>query len=150
MKHKSHVSVLILKVWLPIVACNPVCVCAWSWLWLCTRYFPVKSVIHSLEETFSEVEVSNWVDWLFKLYTSWNLSIPIRPVMFNAFEMPLIDDNNYLFMRTPINFLEEAFISLIDKDMFKLWEEDIQWANIPIYQVLIQAFLSKDCRSSHL
>lgn len=82
-------------------------------------------VIDSLEQTFSQVQITNWVDGFGEVNRSWELTVSVAPVMLDSFQMPLIDycDDDISFAL--IDGLEEILISLVNEDILEFGEEDV-------------------------
>jgi hypothetical protein len=51
--------------------------------------------------------------------TSWKLSIPRCPVVLNPFHIPLVNNNNNLFIWTFINLFEQLFILSVYENSFE-------------------------------
>ena len=77
------------------------------------------------------------------------MTIAVAPVVLDAFEMPLVDENDDLLALALINLLEEVLISLVDEDLLDLGEEDLRRGNVPVDKVLIKALLS-ECLGANL
>jgi hypothetical protein len=116
---------LILPIRFSVVACDPVCISTRSRILLSTCNLSMQSIIHSLEETFSQVEVTNRIYRAFKMHTSRNLAISMAPMMLNSFHVPLVDNNDNLFMRTSVNLFEQTLVSFVDKDSLQLRKENV-------------------------
>ena len=82
---------LVLEVGFPVVTDDPVCVGCWIRLLFGTSYLTTEIVIWSLEKTFAQVHIADWVDALGELHRTWNLAVSVAPVMFNTLQMPLVD-----------------------------------------------------------
>ena len=128
----SHVSVLVLPVGFPVVANNPVGVGGRGTLRVSTGDFSVHVVIQTLEETLTKVHVSNGIDRLLEVYTSWDLAIAGAPVMLDTLKMPLVDQDNDLLSLALINLSEEILITLVYEDFLHFWEENVGALNVPI------------------
>jgi len=63
--------------------------------------------------------------------------------MLNSLHVPLVNDNNNFFMLWFIDDSEKIIISLVDKDFFVFWEENIHRLDIPVNQMRIKTFLWK-------
>jgi hypothetical protein len=81
---------LVLEVWLSVVTNDPVCVGWRGWLLLGTGNFSAQVVVKTLEETFSEIHIADWVDTLGELNWTRKLAIAVAPVVFDALHMPLV------------------------------------------------------------
>jgi len=105
--------------------------------------FSVQIVVQSLEETFAQVHVSNGVNAFWELNGARNLSVPVAPVVFNAFHVPLVDEHDNLLagLRGSVYFLEQGLVSLINHDLLDLGEENGSGLNEPVELVLVQALL---------
>ena len=51
-------------------------------------------VPQTLEETLTQIHVTNWINAFWEFYTAWELTIPVAPVVLNALHVPLVDDYN--------------------------------------------------------
>jgi len=146
---KSHVSVLVLKVGLSVVTDDPVGVSGRVRFLLSGSNFSVQVVVQSLEQTFSQVHVANRVDAFGELNGAGNLSVPVAPVMLNAFQMPLVDENDNLLALRLIDDAEKFIVFLVNEDLLVLGEEDGQGLDKPVHLVLVQTLFSVR-RSAHL
>ena len=133
----------ILPVGLSVVTDDPVCVGWWSTSAVWRSDLSVKSIVKSREETLSEIHVTNWVDSLWEVNTSWKLTVSMSPVVLNTFHVPLVDNDYDFLLWTLIDSCKEVLIFLIDKYSLEFWEEDIHRLNVPIHQVLITALFRK-------
>jgi len=107
----------------------------------------VSVVVESLEETFSKVHITNRINGISESHSSWELPIPMAPMMLDTFHVPLVDHCYDLFAFTVVDVVEEVFISLVDEDFLHSWEKDVQALDIPVNKVLIQAFLCESLRA---
>ena len=63
--------------------------------------------------------------------------------MFNAFHVPLVDnDDDFLTLGT-IDLTEKLLIFLIDHDFLGLGEEDIGRGNVPVHQAGVETLLGE-------
>ncbi len=92
-------------------------------------------VVKSLEETLSQVHITNWVDSISKVLTSRDLTVSMSPVMFNTFHVPLIDNNHHFLSFTLIYILEQIFITLVYKYLLHSWEEYVCTLDVPVDEV---------------
>lgn len=92
----------------------------------------MKSIIETLEETITEIHVTNWVNTLWELYTSWHLTIPVSPLMLYSFHMPLVHNNNDFLFLAFVNCFEKILVSLVNENTFVSWEENVHVLDIPI------------------
>lgn len=87
----------VLEVGLSVITNNPIGISGWSRLDVGRGNFSVEVVIKSLEKTVSEIHIANWVDALWEMHASWELTVPGGPVVFDSFHVPLVyNDNNLL------------------------------------------------------
>lgn len=105
-------------------------------------------VVKSLEETFSEVHVTNGVDGILEDYRSGSLPVSVAPVVLNAFQVPLVDNSHDLLAFAVVDVGEQVFVSLVNEDFLKAREENIQALNVPVSKMLVEAFLSESFGSS--
>ena len=131
----------VLEVGLSVITNNPIGISGWSRLDVGRGNFSVEVVIKSLEKTVSEIHIANWVDALWEMHASWELTVPGGPVVFDSFHVPLVYNDNNLLLWSWVNLLEEIFISLIDKYSLQLWEVNIEILNKPVDFILIETFL---------
>ena len=139
----SHVSVLILPIGFSMVANDPIGVCCRSSLSIGCRNFSLQSVEETLEQTIAKIHVSNRIDTFWELHTSRHLSVSVCPLMLDTFHMPLIDNDNYFFLWTLINSLEQVWVSLVNKNLLKSWEEDVHVLNVPVHEIWVGALLGE-------
>jgi hypothetical protein len=92
----------------------------------------VHVVIQTLEETLTKVHVSNGIDRLLEVYTSWDLAIAGAPVMLDTLKMPLVDQDNDLLSLALVNLSEEVLVTLVYEDFLHFWEENVGALNVPI------------------
>ena len=59
-------------------------------------------------------------------------------MVFNALQMPLVNENNNLLALGLIDSLEEVLIALVNEDLLDLGEEDACRGGVPVDQVLIK------------
>lgn len=128
----SHISVFILPVGFSVVTYNPIGIGGGSSSGVCTCNFSVYIVVQSVEETLSQVQITNRVDTFREHNRSWYLPIMMAPVVLNTFHVPLVYDSYYLFALAIVNVSEEVFITLINEDFLHSWEKDISGCNVPI------------------
>jgi hypothetical protein len=147
MKGSSHISMFVLPIWFSMVTNDPICIGCGCGLAICTRDFSVHIVIHSLEKTFSQVHISDWVDWFSVCNWSWILPISVTPVMLNTFQMPLIHYYYYFLSFALIDWSEDVLVSLIDEYFLHSREENVCASNVPVDQMLIQAFFCECLRA---
>lgn len=100
-------------------------------------------IVKSLEETLSQVHVTNWVDCFFEVDASWELTVSVAPVVFNAFHVPLVDNSDDFFALALVNVSEEIFITFVNEDFLESGEENVSCLNVPVDKILIKAFFSK-------
>ena len=123
---------LVLPVGLSVVANDPIAIGHRGCPHIATCNLSVQSVVKSLEQTFSQVHISNWVNRLIEDHASRQLSIPLAPVVLNTFKMPLVDHSNDLLGIRPVDINEQSFVSFVDEDVLKLREENFCARYIPV------------------
>ena len=126
---------LVLPVGLSVVTDDPVGVCHRSTLGVSTGDLSVQSVVESLEETVSQVHVTNWVNALWEGDASWKLAVSVSPVVLDTLHVPLVHNNDDFLLWAFIDLSEEIVISLIDENLFEFWEEEIHGLNVPVDEI---------------
>ena len=101
-----------------------------------------------MEQTLSKVQVSNRVDSVFEDNRARKLTIPMAPVMLNSFHMPLVYNNNDFLSFTVVDVGKQILISFVNENLFNSREKDVKVLNVPVDQMLIEAFLSESSGSS--
>lgn len=134
---------LVLEVWLTVVACNPLGVGRRRRLHVRRCNLTMEVVVPLLEETTAHVEVTDRVDWFFELDGPGVLAIPMRPVMFNPFHVPLVNHNYNLFAVTPVDLVEQIIIPVVNKNLLQMREVRGRAPNVPVHQVPIKTLLWK-------
>ena len=97
----------------------------------------------TLEQTISQIHITNWVNTLWEVNTSWHLAESMRPLMLDTLHVPLVDDYHYFLLRTLVNSLEQILITLVDEDLFESWEVNVQILDVPVDHVWVHAFLGE-------
>ena len=101
----------------------------------------MESIVKSAEETISKIHIADRIDALREVNRAWHLTVVMGPVVLDTFHVPLVNnDNNFLVFRL-IDSLEEVIISIVDEDFLELGEENVHALDVPIEEVLINAFL---------
>ena len=113
-----------------------------------TSKLSMQVVVHPLEETLSQIHVSNRVNGLLEIDASWHLAISLAPEMLDSLQVPLVYYCNNCLTLTFINCSEEVLVSLVDKYFFNSWEEHLERLNVPVYEILIQTFLRENSWAS--
>lgn len=103
----------------------------------------VQIVVKSLEQTISQVHVSDWVDSFLEVNASWYLAVSACPLVLNSFHVPLVDNGYNSLLGAAINHLEEVVVSLINEDALESVEENVHVLNVPVDQMLVKALLSE-------
>lgn len=109
----------------------------------------MHKVEQPLEETLSQVHVSNGVDALLEVHASWELAVVRAPVVLNAFEMPLVDKHHYSLAVNVVDLGKEVLISFVHEYLLYLREEDVSALDIPVNEVLVKAGLREGLRTGH-
>ncbi len=141
--YNSHVSVLVLPVGLSVVTDDPVGVGSGGALCVRRSDLSVKRIVKTLEETLSQVHVSDGIDGLCENHTSGKLAVAVAPVVLNTLDMPLVHKDNDLLCLALIDLLEKILIALVNENLLQSGEEDGRALNIPVDEVLIEALLGK-------
>jgi len=141
--YNSHVSVLVLPVGLSVVTNNPIGVGGGGALCVRRSDLSVKRIIKTLEETFSQVHVTDGINGLCKDHTSWKLAVAVAPVVLDTLNMPLVHKYYDLLCLALINLLEKILIALVNKNLLQSGEENSRALNVPVDEVLIEALLGK-------
>ena len=142
----SHISVFVLPVGLSVVTNNPVSIGSGSTLSVRRSNLSVKRVVESLEETLTQVHITNRVYGSSEVNRAGDLAIAAAPVMLNTLEMPLVNKHNNFLGGVLINLSEKILITLVHKDLLKSREEDLCSLSVPVDQVLIKALLGEGLR----
>lgn len=87
--------------------------------------FSADVVVQTLEETLSQVHVTDGIDAVRELHRAGKLSVAVAPVVLDALQMPLIDKHDDLLAFTLVDLLEEVLVSLVNEDLLDLGEEDL-------------------------
>ena len=130
-----------------MVTNNPISICWWSCFLVRTWFFSLHDVVKSLEKTFAQVHISNWIYAIWEFDWARILSISVTPMMFNTFQMPLVHQNNNFLPTWSINLFKKILIFLINKYSLKVREESCYSLCVPVYLMLIETFLSKGWRT---
>ena len=102
----------------------------------------MQGVVQSLEQTVSQVHVSDWVDSLCEVHASWELSVSMSPVVLDTFHVPLVDHHHNLLFLGLVDLSEQFSVFIVDEDALEPWEENSSVLNIPVDQVLVKALFS--------
>ena len=113
----SHISVLVLPVRLAVVANDPVGIGRRRTLGVGRGNLSVQGVVHPLEKTVTQVHVTNRVDSLREVYRPGHLSVVVRPVVLDAFHVPLVDHDDNFLGRVLINGCEQLIVALVNEDL---------------------------------
>ena len=88
----------VLPVRFSMVTNDPVGVCNRGTFDIGRGNLSVTRVVESLEQTDSEIHVTDWVDSFREVDASWHLSISVSPVVLDALHVHLVDnDYNFVF-----------------------------------------------------
>lgn len=136
---------LILEVTLTVVTNDPIGIGAGCTLRVGRGNLSVQVVVESLEQTFTQVHVTNRVDALGELNRARHLTISVAPVMLDTFQVPLVhkDDNFFAWFALGVYFLEQLLVAFINNDLLEFGEEYVKGLNIPVDLVLVEALLSE-------
>ena len=141
---------LILEVGLSMVTNDPISIGRWSTRSRIGRCdLSLQVVVQSVEETFAQVHVADWVDTLGEVDRAGDLAIAMGPVVLNALHVPLVDDNDNFVTLGVINLPKQLLILLIDHDLLELGEVQIGRLNKPVHLGGVQAFFCEG-RRAHL
>lgn len=127
---------------------DPVGVCGGCALCVRAGNLSVKRVVESLEKTLAQVHIADGVNALGEVDAAGNLTIAVAPVMLDALQVPLVDQDDDLLALALVDLSEEVFITLVHEDLLELGEENAGGLNVPVNQVLIQALLCEGLRVS--
>ena len=124
---------LVLPVGFSVVTDDPVGIGHWGSLGVGGGNFSVESVVQSLEQTVSQVHISDHVDAVWEGNRSWQLSVSVSPVVLDTLHVPLVDEDNDFLLWAFINFLEKLIISLVNENALEFGEEDSKGLNVPVH-----------------
>ena len=82
----------------------------------------MQVVVQSLEQTVTEVHVTDGVDVL-EVNTSGQLAVVMSPVVLDALHVPLVDDHNDFLGWVSIDGSEQVIVSLVNDDTLLVREE---------------------------
>lgn len=139
----SHIAMLILPIALTVVTNNPIGVGRWCRLRVGLGNLSVQIIVEAGEETFAQVHISNRINTLWEVNTSWHLTVSVSPLVLNTLHMPLIDNDDNLLLWALVNGLEQVLVTLIHEDLLEPWEEDVRALNKPVDHVWVAALLSE-------
>ena len=128
----SHIAVLVLKVGLAVVTNDPVRVRRRVRLRVGRGHLASQVVVETLEETLAQVHVSNGVDAFWELNRAGQLSISVAPVVLNAFQVPLVDQDHNLLALCLVYLLEQILVLFVHEDLLELGEEDRRVLGVPV------------------
>ena len=77
-----------------MVTNDPVSICGRGSSGVRASNLSVKIIVHTLEETLSQIHIANWVDGLLEYDTARELTISVAPVVLDTLKMPLVNNNN--------------------------------------------------------
>lgn len=103
----------------------------------------MESVVESLEETVLEVHITDWVNAIWEVDTSWELTVSVGPVVLDTLHVELVANDHDLLGRRSVDLSEKVFVTLINKDLLQSWEEESGRLDIPVDQVLVETSLSE-------
>lgn len=101
----------------------------------------MQVVVETLEQTIAQVHVSNRINSLSELHTSWHLTVSVSPLMLNTLHVPLVYNDDNLLLRAFINGLEKILVTLIHENLLESWEEDVQVLNVPVDKIWVGTLL---------
>ena len=71
----------------------------------------------------------------------------MAPVVLNAFQVPLIDENHDFLSGSLVYFGEELLVLLVNEDLLELGEENLSGLRVPVHLVLVHALFGEGRRS---
>ena len=101
----------------------------------------MKGVVQTLEETVTQVHITDWVDAFGEVNASWHLTVAMGPLMLNSLHMPLIYNNDDFLLRALINCLEKILVTLVNENLLESWEENIHTLDVPIQKMRVNTSL---------
>lgn len=101
----------------------------------------MESIVKTLEQTITQVHITNGINSLWEVHTSWHLTISVSPLVLNSLHVPLVDDDHNFLLGALVNCLEKILISLVNEDLFESWEVNVHVLNIPVQYVRICTLL---------
>ena len=134
---------LVLEVGLSVVTDDPVGIGGWGTARFGRVDLSVQGVVQPLEQTVSEVKVSDWVDAVWEVDAPGVLAVSVGPVVLDAFHVELVHDYNDPLFWALVDGLEEILVSLVDEYALELGEVNIGVLDEPIDHVWVQALLSE-------
>lgn len=103
----------------------------------------MERIIESLEETLTQVHISNGVDGFGEVHRAGELTIAVAPVVLNTLDVPLVNKDDDLLSGILVNQSEKILIALVNEYFLQSWEEDLCTLNVPVDKMLVKALLSK-------
>ena len=141
--NRSHISMLILEVRLPVVTDDPVRVSDGRRLYVGRGDLSVQVVVETLEQTVAQVHVADGVDALWEVDWTRQLAVSVSPLVLDTFHVPLVDYNDNLLVRWRVNSLENVAVSHVYEDVLHLGEVQVQGLDEPVHLVGVEHSLTE-------
>jgi len=100
-------------------------------------------VVQALVQALAQVHVADRVDALWEVDAAGQLSVSVAPVVLDAFQVPLVYNDDHLLALASIDLFKEFFVLLVDEDFLHLWEVGCCCCDVPVHLVLVHALLSE-------
>jgi len=138
----------VLKVRLSVVTNDPVCVSRRVGLLIRAGNLSAQIIVKSLEQTFAQVHVADWVDSFRELNTARQLPVSVTPLVLNSLHVPLVDQHDDLVSLSAVNLLKQFVVTFINEYFFEFGEEDVCRLDEPVQLVLVQALFGESSRTN--
>ena len=132
-----------------MVTDDPIGVGCWRTASVFRRDFSMKRIVQFIEQTFSEVHVSNRVDGFCDEDRAGNLAVPVSPVVLNSLHVPLVDKYDDLVALSVINRSKQILIFIVDKDFLQAREEDLCVLDVPVGACGVHALFGEGRRANN-
>ena len=135
-----HVSVLVTPILFSVVRVHHVRVRRRHRLRVCALDLSLEGVVHHVEETLSQVHVSDWVDFFSDELASRQLSELVSPQVLDTLHVPLVDDgyNSLVFVVLDDLFVESD-VSLVNEKSLEAWNQNFESFDVPTQQIAINS-----------
>ena len=124
-----------------MVTDDPVCIGGGGTFCVGADNLSLQGVIETLEKTLTQVHITDGVNGVSEDHRARELAVAVAPVVFDTFQVPLVDEDDDLLALLLINCLEDFLIALVNKDLLYLGKEDASRLGVPVNEVLIKTLL---------